>query len=89
MSDNQQKKRTRRPRAQTTVDPSASPVSKQQQLIEMLVSDAGATLHAMVEQTGWQTHTVRAALTGLKKKGYAISSDKLDGVRTYRAVAPK
>lgn len=43
----------------------------------------------MVEQTAWQKHTVRAALTGLKKKGYAISSDKLDGVRTYRAVAPK
>jgi predicted ArsR family transcriptional regulator len=68
----------------------AAPVtSKQQQLTEMLLSDAGATLTAMVEKTGWQKHTVRAALTGLKKKGYALSSDKLDGVRTYRAVAPK
>lgn len=31
---------------------------------------------------------MRAALTGLKKVGYAIESDKVDGVRTYRAVAP-
>jgi hypothetical protein len=34
-------------------------------------------------------HTTRAALTGLKKKGYAISSDKVDGVRTYRGIAPE
>lgn len=68
----------------------AAPVtSKQQQLTEMLLSHAGATLEAMVEKTGWQKHTVRATLTGLKKKGYAISSDKLDGVRTYRTEAPK
>jgi len=26
---------------------------------------------------------------GLKKKGYAISSDKVDGVRTYRGIAPE
>ena len=43
----------------------------------------------MVTATGWLPHTTRAALTGLRKKGYVIDSDKLDGVRTYRAVAPK
>jgi Protein of unknown function (DUF3489) len=37
----------------------------------------------------WLRHTTRAALTGLKKKGYVISSDKVDGVRTYRAVTPE
>ena len=29
------------------------------------------------------------SLTGLRKTGYVIDSDKFDGVRTYRAVAPK
>jgi len=63
--------------------------SKQQQLVDLLIRDSGATLEEMVAATGWLPHTTRAALTGLKKKGYALSSDKLDGVRTYRAVAPE
>lgn len=63
--------------------------NKQQQLITLVVRDEGATLDQMIAATGWLPHTTRAALTGLKKKGYVISSDKVDGVRTYRAVAPK
>ena len=91
MSDKQHDKSPPRRRAVETNDGGAvSPVaSKQERLIELLLRDEGATLPAMVEQTAWQKHTVRAALTGLKKKGYGISSDKLDGVRTYRAVTPK
>jgi hypothetical protein len=63
--------------------------SKQQQLAALVVRDEGATLEQMIAVTGWLPHTTRAALTGLKKKGYVISSDKVDGVRTYRAVAPE
>ena len=75
------------PDAQTTV--SARPVTKRDQLAAMLVCDEGATLDEMTAATGWLPHTTRAALTGLRKAGYAIDSDKIDGVRTYRAVAPK
>ena len=63
--------------------------SKQRQLATLVVRDEGATLDQMIAVTGWLPHTTRAALTGLKKKGYVISSDKVDGVRTYRAVAPE
>ena len=63
--------------------------SKQQQLAALLVRDEGATLNDMIAATGWLPHTTRAALTGLKKKGYAITSDKIDGVRTYRGIAPE
>ena len=63
--------------------------SKQQRLVALIVRDEGATLDQMIAATGWLPHTTRAALTGLKKKGYVISSDKVDGVRTYRAVAPE
>jgi len=63
--------------------------SKQQQLAALLVRDEGATIEQMIAVTCWLPHTTRAALTGLKKKGYAISSDKVDGIRTYRAVAPE
>jgi hypothetical protein len=64
------------------------PTSKRDQIAAMLVRDQGATVAQMREATGWLPHTVRAALTGLKKLGYAIDSDKVDGLRTYRAVAP-
>jgi hypothetical protein len=63
--------------------------SKQEQLAALVVRDEGATLDQMIAAMGWLPHTTRAALTGLKKKGYVISSDKVDGVRTYRAVAPE
>jgi hypothetical protein len=38
----------------------------------------------LVAVTGWVPHTTRAALTGLRKKGHAVTSEKLDGVRRYR-----
>jgi hypothetical protein len=63
--------------------------SKQQQLAALVVREEGATLERMIAATGWLPHTTRAALTGLKKKGYVINSDKVDGIRTYRAVAPE
>ena len=64
-------------------------MGKQDQLAALLVRDEVATIAHMTEATAWLPHTVRAALTGLKKKGYVIDSDKVDGVRTYRAVAPQ
>jgi hypothetical protein len=63
--------------------------TKQQQLAALVVRDEGATLDQMIAATGWLPHTTRAALTGLKKNGYVISSDKVDGVRIYRRVAPE
>ena len=62
---------------------------KRDQLAALLVRDEGATIAQMQEATGWLPHTVRAALTGLKKLGYTIDSDKIDSLRTYRAVAPE
>lgn len=78
------------PNARAPSDPHAGKLpTKQTQLAALLVRDEGATLDQMIAATGWLPHTTRAALTGLKKKGYAISSDKIDGLRTYRAVAPQ
>ena len=75
--------------SQACVPAGAKAPSKQRQLAALVVRDEGATLDQMIAATGWLPHTTRAALTGLKKKGYVISSDKVDGVRTYRAVAPE
>lgn len=69
--------------------PAAKPASKQQKLAALVVRDEGATLDRLIAATGWLPHTTRAALTGLKKKGFVISSDKVDGVRTYRGIPPE
>jgi len=93
-TSNPSSKARRRPAKARSNEGRASPVaqdaiSKQAQLAALLVRDEGTTLDQMIAITGWLPHTTRAALTGLRKKGYVIDSDKLDGVRTYRAVAPE
>lgn len=55
-------------------------------LVDLLSGDAGATLDAVATTTGWLPHTVRAAMTGLRKRGHSIVSDKADGVRRWRIV---
>ncbi|HEX7636324.1 MAG TPA: DUF3489 domain-containing protein, partial [Noviherbaspirillum sp.] len=61
--------------------------SKQALMIGMLKRPEGATLAQIVEATGWQSHTVRGAISGaLKKKlGLAVESTKADGAeRVYK-----
>lgn len=60
------------------------PQSKTDTVVAMLSRGKGATLDDMINATGWLPHTTRAALTGLRKKGHDITSEKIDGVRTYR-----
>lgn len=50
--------------------------SKQQRVIDMLSRDGGATLAEIVEATGWLKHSASAVLTGLRKKGHAITRAK-------------
>ncbi|MXO63937.1 DUF3489 domain-containing protein [Qipengyuania oceanensis] len=59
------------------------------QLQELITREGGASISEMVEATGWQQHSVRGALAGaLKKRGLAITSEKIEGVRRYQATAP-
>lgn len=46
--------------------------SKGAALVALLQRTEGASLDEMIERTGWQGHTVRAAMTGLRKKGHVI-----------------
>ena len=39
------------------------------------------TLAELVSNTGWLPHTARAALTGLRKRGYAVVIDRADKAR--------
>lgn len=63
--------------------------SKTDLVLGLLQRPEGATIDQLVAATGWLPHTARAALTGLKKKGHTITSEKLDGqARVYRVTAP-
>jgi hypothetical protein len=64
--------------------------TKQAMLIAMLRAREGATIGEIAAATGWQTHTVRGAMSGgLKKKlGLVIASEKVEGRgRVYRLPA--
>jgi hypothetical protein len=66
----------------------AQPQSKAALVLQMLQRTEGATLEQMVAATGWLAHTTRAALTGLRKKGHAVTSYKAEGQsRVYRIAA--
>lgn len=46
---------------------------------EMLERPAGAVLDELCSATGWQKHSVRAALSGLRKSGFTVERHAADG----------
>ena len=69
---------------------SAAPVrpSKKVAIVALLERPNGAAIGDLIEATGWQTHSVRAALTGLRKDGKELVRDKdAAGVTHYRLAA--
>lgn len=46
--------------------------TKSQRLLTLLQTGTGASLEDMIEATGWQAHTVRAAMTGFRKRGFTV-----------------
>jgi Protein of unknown function (DUF3489) len=62
--------------------------SKLDRVIVLLSSDTGATIDELIRLTGWLPHTARAALTGLRHRGYDVRLERGDKVRgsVYRVV---
>ena len=50
--------------------------SKKKQLIGLLSKPGGARVSVLVDRLGWQAHTVRAALSGLRKQGFSVAVSK-------------
>ena len=76
---------TKTPAAEPTATPEKSaPTTKIQQVIDLLSREGGASLEEMATLANWLPHSTRAFMTGLRKKGHVIESDKVDGVRRYR-----
>ena len=69
--------------ATDAIPPSLKGLTKTTAVLTLLHRDKGVTLTELVEATGWQPHTTRAVLTGLRKKGHPIERRKRDDVTCY------
>ena len=59
--------------------------TKRAQVVALLERASGASLSELIAATGWLPHTTRAALTGLRHKGFVLDRDKRqDGTTVYR-----
>jgi hypothetical protein len=66
----------------TPVEP-ALRVTKAALVLDLLRREDGATLEDLTTATGWLPHTMRAALTGLRKKGHVVVRGKRGDATCY------
>ena len=64
--------------------------SKKDQLLALITKPGGTRISILTENLGWQAHTVRATLSGLRKQGHQILATKTPktGEAVYRLVSP-
>ena len=63
--------------------PPAAPPRKPELIRTLLSAPGGAVMHQLIAATGWQAHSIRAAMTGLRKQGHAIQRATMDGGTRY------
>ncbi|WP_229681710.1 DUF3489 domain-containing protein [Neoroseomonas lacus] len=61
----------RAPRAACALRPPRTG-TKQETVLTLLRRDEGATIAQVIDATGWQQHTVRGFLAGLKRRGITV-----------------
>ena len=71
--------------------PQAKVKTKKDQLVDLLSAKSGATVPALSKALDWLPHTVRAALTGLRKAGVTVEKmpAREDGPTRYRINAKR
>ena len=77
-------------------EPAVTPAPRQQRegtkralVIALLSREQGASIDDLTTATGWLPHTTRAALTGLRQSGYAITRTRAEDNRTVYRLAPQ
>jgi hypothetical protein len=70
-------------RAREDVSP-RRPIGKLGKVLQAISADAGATLTEITTLTGWLPHSARAAVTGLRKRGYGVALIQQNGRKAYR-----
>jgi hypothetical protein len=62
--------------------------SKLAEVLGLLGRESGASIDELIAATDWLPHTTRAALTGLRKRGYSIERRREDDATRYRLASP-
>ena len=63
--------------------------TKMAEVVGLLERDLGATLAELIAATDWLPHTVRAALTGLRKRGFVVTLDRSSKARGSTYAIPR
>ena len=59
--------------------------TKTSTILKLLRRPKGTSIAELRKAVGWKDHSIRAALTGLRKKGHNVQRDKnAKGVTVYR-----
>ena len=61
--------------------------TKADTILDLVQRPTGASISELTKATGWQPHSVRAALTGLRKKGREVVRTKDDQSVTRYCIA--
>ncbi|MBR0680350.1 DUF3489 domain-containing protein [Roseomonas eburnea] len=67
--------------------PPRHPTGKLGEVLQAISAEAGATLAEITTLTGWLPHTARAAVTGLRKRGFDVALIQQNGRKAYRLTA--
>jgi hypothetical protein len=62
--------------------------SKLAEVVGLLCREGGASIDELIAATDWLPHTTRAALTGLRKRGYSIERRREDDATRYWLASP-
>ena len=75
------------PRSRGSAGPTASRAPARERLLVLLQQPDGVSISELVKATGWQAHSIRAALSSLRKSGLTIMQDRQpDGTRRYQVL---
>ena len=61
-------------------------VSKKDNILKLLARPKGASIAELEKATKWQAHSLRAALTALRKKGHQVVRSRDQRTTRYRLV---
>lgn len=62
------------------------PPTKATTVTKLLNRERGASIAELVKATGWKEHSVRAFLTGVRKKATLTKEERSDGITVYRLI---
>lgn len=82
---------SKRPRQKPVAEitPAEPSLTKRDRLRARLAQADGASLEQLQTEFGWQAHTVRAAISGLRKAGFDVQRGTGDQSSVYRIVASR